>query len=457
MKQKHHQIFRISIILALLLIVTVSVNPVSALKVEGAKIMLDVKPGTTYIFPMAVSIKPNDAATDVAIDVLGFGQSADGGTYSGLDAAADTSQYSARNFVSVEKPVIHLKPGERAEFKATIKVPSDAKIGGRYALILIHPASDASGQQTAFATAVAVPVMLTPDGGSLSETGEIMSVVAGNIVPGKPIRITTTLRNTGNHHYYGAVNKVTVTDASGNTVATVTTEPFAKAMIPGESVNFPADITTGLTAGAYTVTSRMEKQDGTLLDEGKTGISVKEPYIPPFEQTVVQVSPDKEAVLAVPGGAVTIGFPKGAFVADGSVTVRPATDAIPPAPAGSALGTTAFIIDGVSGLLTQDATVKVKYTSGDLAAAGGDANKLVLARYDRTDSRWTLLPTTVDTGSQMLTTTTNRMSIWAVMAAEKAPSASQAAAGSPTQSPGPEPLLLCGLVAFAMLARSARK
>ncbi len=239
MKQKNQPLVHINIILALLLTVAILGNPVSAIKVEGAKIMMDVKPGTTYLFPMAVSIKPDDIATDVAIDILGFGQSVNGGLYEGLDAAADTYQYSARTIVSVEKPVIHLEPGQRVEFNAVIKLPSGASSGGRYALILVHPAAGASGQQTAFATAVAVPVMLTLVDGSLSETGDIISVRTGEIVSGKPIRITTEIKNTGNHHYYGVVNKVTVSDSLGNAVASVTTEPFARAIIPGQTVGFP--------------------------------------------------------------------------------------------------------------------------------------------------------------------------------------------------------------------------
>ena len=447
MEQQKRLIKQISIILALILISATVVTPVFAIKVEGAKIMLDVVPGKTYIFPMAVSIKPDDAATDIAVDVLGFGQSADGGLYEGIAASADSGQYSARGFVTVQKPIIHLSPGERVEFNAVIKVPSDATNGGRYALILIHPAA-ASGQQAAFATAIAVPVMLTPEGGSLTETGEIASVAAGDIVPGKPIRITTMLKNTGNHHYYGAVSKVTVTDSSGKTVATVITEPFVRAVIPGQTVGIPADVTTGLSTGTYTVTSRMEKQDGTLLDEDHITIEVKEAYVPPFEKTSIEVDPGNPATLSVPGGSIVITFPKGTFVSDGTVMIRPATESLPPAPSGSSLGTTAFVIEGVSGLLAQDATVVVKYTSRDLAAAGGNADKLVLARYDRTDSRWTLLPTTLDTEAQSLTATTNRMSIWTVMASDTKP-LSAPASGSGTQSPGPGVILLIGSLAIA--------
>ncbi len=124
--------------------------------------------------------------------------------------------------------------------------------------------------------------------------------------------------------------------------------------------------------GTFTVMSRMERQDGTLLDQETASITVKDAFVPPFETTSLQVSPNNDAILAVPGGSITIRIPKGAFLEDGSVTVSPAAGTIPPAPSGAAAGTTAFVVEGVSGLLAKDATVTVKYAAGDLAAAGGD-------------------------------------------------------------------------------------
>jgi len=50
-----------------------------------------------------------------------------------------------------------------------------------------------------------------------------------------------------------------------------------------------------------------------------------------------------------------------------------------------------------------------------LEKAGGDAAKLKLARWDETDSKWTILDTSVDKGDKSLTTHTNRFSIWAIM------------------------------------------
>jgi len=215
-------------IICLTVIHSLVISPATAVKVEGAKIMLDVKPGTTYIFPMAVSSKPGDAPSDYAVEVYGFGQSIEGGSYATLTAADDTGRYSARTFVSLPTTIVHIDPGQRKQFNATISVPQNVGEGGRYAVIHIHPAAG-SGQST-FATAVIVPVMITVQDTNLIETGNITAIDIGEIAQGKPIRISTTLKNTGNHHYYGVVNQVTITDSAGNTVAAVNSDPIPNAL-----------------------------------------------------------------------------------------------------------------------------------------------------------------------------------------------------------------------------------
>ncbi len=398
----------------LLVLIAALIIPAAALKVEGAKIMMDVKPGTNYIFPMAISIKPEDAASEYAIEILGFGQSLDAGSYAGLTPDMDTSPYSARSIVSVPSPTVRLQPGDRREFTATIRVPRDVGDGGQYAVILIHPAASGTGQ-AAIATAVLVPVMLTVEGTKLVETGEITSVSVGEVVAQKPITVSTVLKNTGNHHYYGAVNRLTVTDAAGRTVATAASQPFSRAMIPSQSVRFETGITTGLPIGTYTVKSTMTLQDGTVLDEDSNSFTVQEEYIPPFAEASVAVSPDSPATLATPGGEITVRFPQGAFLSGGTVSVVPFRGDLPPLPEGVKAASTVFSVDGVMGLLAKDATVTVRYSDADLKAAGNDARKLALARYDRSDSKWTVLSTTVDANARTLTATTNRFSTWAVV------------------------------------------
>jgi len=264
-------------LLAILLLVAGAavVAPAAALKVDGARIALDVEAGKTYTSPIGVSIAANEPEGDFTVTVLGFGQAADG-TYNALEAGGDTGQYTARPFIIVDKPGVHLKPGERAVVTATIAVPAGTRDGGRYAIIMVRPAA-AAGQQTAFATAVAIPVFLTLKGGQQTETGEIISAETGKIDPAKAFTVTTVMKNSGNYHYYGALANVSVTDSNGKQVAAVKTEPLVRAIVPGQQVQFKATVPGGLLEGFYTLTERMEMQDGTLLASTSRPLQVGNP------------------------------------------------------------------------------------------------------------------------------------------------------------------------------------
>lgn len=278
MQRHHHTRTRIPLIILLLLIAgMVTVTPVMALKVDGARIALDVKPGQTVTSPIGVSIKADETEGDFVVEVLGFGQAVSDGTYTGLAAAADTSLYSARPFITIDKPTVHLKPGAQADVNATIRVPVDAKDGGRYAIILVHPATTATGQQTAFATAVAIPVLLTIKGGTATETGEISVVEFSKVEIAQPFTVTSTVKNTGNYHYYGVVSNVSVVDATGKEVANVKTTPMSRAIVPDQMVKIPAQIAPGLHEAMYTLTVRMETQDGTLLSTQTKSLQVGNP------------------------------------------------------------------------------------------------------------------------------------------------------------------------------------
>ena len=268
----------VSLLVLLLLIAGLAlVAPAAALKVEGARIALDVTPGQTVTSPIGVSIKADEAEGDFAVEVLGFGQAVADGTYNGLAAAADTSPYSARPFITIDKPTVHLKPGERADATATVRVPADAKDGGRYAIILVHPTTSASGQQTAFSTAVAIPVLLTIKGGTIAQKGEITAVETSKAETGKPFTVTATVKNSGNYHYYGVVSNVTVNDGQGKSVATIKTTPMSRAIVPDQQVKIIAQVTPGLPEAMYQMTVKMETQDGTVLDTETKSLQVGNP------------------------------------------------------------------------------------------------------------------------------------------------------------------------------------
>ena len=75
MQQPQQMNHRASLLVLVLLMAGIfAVAPVAALKVEGARIALDVYAGKSVTSPIGISIKPEEAEGDFAIEVLGFGQ-----------------------------------------------------------------------------------------------------------------------------------------------------------------------------------------------------------------------------------------------------------------------------------------------------------------------------------------------------------------------------------------------
>jgi hypothetical protein len=226
--------------------------------------------------------------SDVAVDVMGFGQTGSG-TFSPLPALQDTSPYSARSFVSVDSPTLHLEANQRQPFNAIIHVPQNVGDGGRYAIIYIHPAAGAGSQ--AFGVAVIVPVLLTIQGTSLTHTGSITDLQEV-VLPSNSVQIQTTLKNTGNYHYYAYVND-TVTDSNGHVVATPFTAPSDYTLIPGNQMVITTYVSAQLAPGTYTVKSDAKLSDGTLLDTKTTTFTLSAPSAaatpaPAQQQTAAQ-------------------------------------------------------------------------------------------------------------------------------------------------------------------------
>ena len=413
MATTHQQFWSIIIsISAVLILLLLCTAPVAAIGVSGAKYMGSIAPGGTDTHVVTIDIGAGEPATDVAVQVAGFGQTPNG-LYMPLDPANDASPYSALSFIRLDNSTLHLEPGTQQSVTATINLPQNAGPGGRYAIIYIH---SIPGKGASLATAVVVPVFITVAGTTPTETGSILQVATGTVTVGQPITVTTTFKNTGNYHYYNAINEVTVTDSNGALIANVSATPMDDAIIPGNTVQFVAQPDVqNLQPGTYTVDSKV-LLGGQVLDEKGTTLAVKTNYIPPATESNITVSPGSAATLTSPDGRYSVSFPQGAVISDVIVTLKPyPTGQLHPAPSGAKLGATSFEVAGLAGLLSKAATVKVTYSADDLAAAGGDASQLKLSYYDAAQGAWVILPTQVNTQDMTLTTTTNQLGVWAVM------------------------------------------
>ena len=388
--------------------------PAVAIKVGGSIYSGSIAPGSSAVHTMNISTSPGDPPMDLTFDILGLGQSLDQSN-TGLAPELDTSPYSARTFITVSPQTFHLEPGKSQEVKATIAVPQNAGTGGRYAMLTIHNAPTGSGS-TLIVTAISVPVVITLANTAINMTGTITNLTVADLIPGQPIKIITALKDTGNFHYKVKTN-VSVTDAAGKVVAAGGSETSSRSIVPPFTGEYEVTIATPLKAGIYNITSTASREDGTVLNTKTISYEIKATYVPPADEATVNLTPKSPSVLKTTDGRFTINFPAGAVLSDASVTIKPfSKDMLPPAPNDAKLGATCFRIDGLTGLLSKDATVVVKYSSADLEAAGSDVTKLALARYDESDTKWTILPTTLDRNALTVSATTNRFSTWTVMA-----------------------------------------
>jgi hypothetical protein len=432
------------ILSALVIVLMLSAVPVSAISVSGAKYMGNLSPGGTDVHRMTVGIGPGEAPTDVLAEVVGFGQNMDMG-YTTIDPANDLSPYSARTFITLDKNTIHIEPGTTQIINANITLPKNVGAGGRYAIIYLHALP---GEGKSFTTAVIVPVLITDSGTALLETGSITKLDVSDVTIGQPITITTSLKNTGNYHYYHTVNEVIVSDANGTILADNSTSPSVYAIIPGNTVGFivQPDL-KNLPLGTYTVNSKVLLEDGRVLDNKTTTFAVKTNYVPPPTESSIRLTPGSAGNLVSPDGRYSVSFPQGSVLGDVNVTLKPySRDKLQPAPAGAKTGATSFEIAGLSGLLSKDATVRVTYSADDLTAAGGDPSKMKLSYYDTANNAWIMLPTQVNTQDMTLTTTTNHLSVWAVMIS------SSAATAVPTKTPLPAVVSVGALIGAAIIS-----
>jgi hypothetical protein len=388
----------VSSILVLISPTFVVANP--GLQVKNAIILTDVLPGNTYTHTMNVSLSENDSPMDITVDI---------GELEGVDKT-----YSARQFVTVNKTFFHLEPGQTQDIIANIQVPFDVGNGGRYAAIFIRQKSSGSGVQ--IAVGVDVGVYLTIKGSQLIHEGKIIDISTEPTSSGKPVKIYTTLSNLGNHHFKFK-EVLDIINPQGEKLDTIYTS-LSASVIPSVPNTLQATFIpkSELSVGTYKIVAIAMLDDGVIIDNAESSFEIRQSYAPPPAPAKVTLLPNTSSILKTGNGDITVNFPQGSVISQAEVSIQyyPVEQA-PLPPSGYNLATTCFRIDGLTGLLTKDATITAKYSNSDLEKANGDTTKLKLARWDETDSKWTILDTTVDKGDQSLIAYTNRFSIWAIM------------------------------------------
>lgn len=416
-----------------LLAVPVSADSTGLTVTPFEAIELDATPGQTITQQLRIALGAQSQAMTIAVDVMGFGTALNG-SLQDLTPAQDTSSYSARSFISIDNPSFQLEPGASQNITATITIPANVGDGGRYAIIYIHQELPAGQAGAGTTSAFNIPVLLTIEGSQLTQTGKITGITTSAITSGQPVNILTNFQNTGNIHFK-VDGQVTVQNAKGETIGTMTIPLTSTSIIPGDTRQLETTLTSTsvLTPGTYTIDSKVTLADGTVLDESTSTFVVKTNYVaPPAASTTtssatttgttnqapslgsINLIPSSSGMLENSDGSIFVSFPQSATIAPVQVSLESYDiNQIAALPSGITPASTCFQVEGLTGLLAKNATVNVRYTEADLTAAGGNASKLKLARWDD-GTGWTVLKTNVDTGLSTLSATSNQMSIWVV-------------------------------------------
>jgi hypothetical protein len=260
------------------------------LAVSNAILNLMAQPGQVYTHAMLVSSGAGAQPMDIQVDVMGFGEGVNG-EFIPLPAESDKSPYSARAWITqLSQTSFHLDPGAQQQVDATLTIPQDPGSDTRYAIVYIHSAAVSMSGQNGVGQilAVSVPVIVTPAGAAMNQTGLISDIKIPAVEAGKPIQIQTTVKNTGNRHFK-VKGTASISDASGKQVTDLIFPLTSTSIFP----TFTRDVVfsyssldhpEGLQPGKYSVDIKILREDDNgqdkLVDEKQAGFDVTQPYTP---------------------------------------------------------------------------------------------------------------------------------------------------------------------------------
>jgi hypothetical protein len=215
---------------------------------------------------------------DIAIEPQGLGQSPADGGFVFVAAAADTSPYSARSFITVTPAAFQMKAGETKTVSVAVTLPSGKAEGERYAIVKVngHPAGSAGN--VGIGVALGVSVLVNMPNATTTLSGKIGDLAANGLIGGSPLTVTGTIDNTGDAHFGAAPSMLyqaaTLRDASGAALATTRKTMSGNSIVPTYGRAFSLTLDPGYTVppGKYTVDVEVGLQDGPVLDRATTEV-----------------------------------------------------------------------------------------------------------------------------------------------------------------------------------------
>jgi hypothetical protein len=241
------------------------------LSVQPSLISIAARPGDTTSTELTVRSAAN---LSVKIMAQGLGQSRDG-SFVAVPAESDTGAFSARPMITASPANLELKPGDIVKVTVNATLPADAGEGSRYAILSItgFPPSPTGSSNVGFGVDLGVSTIVQIANTAQTKTGAIESIDVGKSLPGQPLPVAVSFKNTGNTHFGAVPNEVLATavlqDASGTELGTATANGNQLSIIPGfvRSMALAMTPSKTLVDGAkYHVEVGVGLKDGTIFD-----------------------------------------------------------------------------------------------------------------------------------------------------------------------------------------------
>ncbi len=232
-----------------------------------------VNPGDHISQNILVHTGPTDAPMEIMAAVMGYGQSASGGSTEILPEN-DLSPYTARPFLNVTPATFNLDPGQEKAVTLEGDIPQDVGAGGRYAIVNLHTKPTGNGS-VGISLAINVPVRLTLANTQKIETGTFRSINLANPVSAAQQNFILEFENTGNHHYLTRVD-ASLKDMNDTIIAKASPFISYTPVLPTSVRTYRINIKPSQTPppGNYTVNATVSTNEGVLLDEKSLNFTI---------------------------------------------------------------------------------------------------------------------------------------------------------------------------------------
>ena len=188
---------------------------------------------------------------------------------------AGTRNGSASPWIIYSPAEVTVQPGQTHSIRVTISVPKDATPGDHLAALIVEQRPDtiklnrnARQMLMRFRMAAMFYIMVP----QLTRRGTLENLKA--TVDSRGIVVTPTLKNEGNS-IIRPITSLKISDSKGRTVAELP-EGESLPILAGQQLSQPLLIEQTLAPGAYTVSYKVDFQNGSKVTEGVTDLVVKD-------------------------------------------------------------------------------------------------------------------------------------------------------------------------------------